>query len=430
MLGNGTVESPYIIQTHQDLNSVRNNLTATYELGNDIDMSSFGLFTPISYYDESNWVNGFSGNFNGNGYRIKNLTINKSKGIYMGLFGQFFFGTIQNVGLENVQIEGSNCRYIGALIGHSYQATIKNCYSINGNITSQDESGGLLGKIENCIVQNCYTNNNITLKTAYYGGGFVGSVDSNSTLTNCHSSGRVSYTQSSTYNGRSGFAGFIRENSNVTFNNCFYDKETSTQPTSPMSGINPKTTNEMKQQSTFTNWDFTNTWVMNNDYPTLRVFGIPIVAKKQTVNVISSINPITSKLSKSKKLTSQAYAFMNSLKTDSKRYTATLRFTEGYLSQIETTSVSRSRSVRSGIRNVSAYILPINTRLIKNGNKKHPVLSHISPIDSHINVIYPINDELITSNVSTLENASRVVKMEGVSNTYYIVNPSNVEVMK
>ena len=68
--------------------------------------------------------------------------------MFIGLFGQVFYGTIQNVGLENVNINGSNNRFVGALIGNSYSATIRNCYVNGGLITSQDESGGLLGKID------------------------------------------------------------------------------------------------------------------------------------------------------------------------------------------------------------------------------------------------------------------------------------------
>lgn len=45
--GNGSADNPYIITTPAQLNEVRNNRSACYKLGNDIDMSAFGNFVPI-----------------------------------------------------------------------------------------------------------------------------------------------------------------------------------------------------------------------------------------------------------------------------------------------------------------------------------------------------------------------------------------------
>ena len=49
MEGLGTAEEPYIIMTPEQLDQVRNDLEAHYELGANIDMSGYVGFHPIGY---------------------------------------------------------------------------------------------------------------------------------------------------------------------------------------------------------------------------------------------------------------------------------------------------------------------------------------------------------------------------------------------
>ena len=39
LTGNGTLENPYIITSARELDEIRNNLSAHYKLGNDIDLT-------------------------------------------------------------------------------------------------------------------------------------------------------------------------------------------------------------------------------------------------------------------------------------------------------------------------------------------------------------------------------------------------------
>lgn len=62
------------IRTVADLQSVTNNLGATYELMNDIDLSGVS-FEPIGSVDR--WgADAFTGTFHGNGHKIVGLKIN------------------------------------------------------------------------------------------------------------------------------------------------------------------------------------------------------------------------------------------------------------------------------------------------------------------------------------------------------------------
>ena len=82
-------------------------------------------------------------------------------------------------------------------------------------------------------------------------------------ISNCYATGAVSGTFST--------GGLVGSNNSATISNCFYDQETSGQ--SDTGNGDPKTTGEMKEQGTFTGWDFTGTWGMgggiNDGYPYL-----------------------------------------------------------------------------------------------------------------------------------------------------------------
>ena len=77
------------IRTVADLQSVTNNLGATYELMNDIDLSGVS-FEPIGSVD--GWY-AFTGIFHGNGHKIVGLKINDTGSnptFYVRLDGELF----------------------------------------------------------------------------------------------------------------------------------------------------------------------------------------------------------------------------------------------------------------------------------------------------------------------------------------------------
>lgn len=415
MLGKGTIESPFIIQTPNDLNNVRNNLTASYELGNDIYMSYWGNFEPIG-----NSSNRFKGILNGKGFKIKNLTINKSA-MYIGLISFLDKGIIKNLAVVDANVTSNDFNYVGILVGYTLNnAKILNCYT-TGQVYGQFGIGGLVGYSDG-IIENSYSHANVTGKGRI--GGLVGNgLSSNSIIDKSFSNGIVTIkSDTNLYAG--GLVGSHTVPSVVT--NSFWDMNTSGLTISE--GGEGKTSREMKTQSTFIGWDFDNTWMINNDYPRLKVFDVPIIENKQIINVSSSINSIKSNLSNSKKLTRQSNAFMNSLVTNSKRFTAVLRLSDGYLSQIETKALVRSESGKNDTRYINNYISQLCSNIIKNMSKRIIISSNIRTISSDLSVNYTTNEELFMINLNALKNASRVVKVEGNSITSYIINPSNLEV--
>lgn len=139
--GDGYLE----IYTCNQLQNVAKDLSANYELMRDIDCSGTPYwnggqgFVPIGSY-----VSSFAGNFNGNGYIIKNLYIRSSQ-TYSGLFGYQGDGKeIINLGLLNARVIGT--QIVGGIVGR-LGGSINNTY-FSGNLISlatDDSSGVTLG---------------------------------------------------------------------------------------------------------------------------------------------------------------------------------------------------------------------------------------------------------------------------------------------
>ena len=194
-LGSGTETDPFKVfdvATLQRVGSGRYGweLNMCYEQIAPIDLSSVANWDPIGTESAP-----FTGNFNGQGFQILNLTIDKPLANNQGLFGVIDSkGIINNVNLVNVKISGNN--NTGAVAGISY-GTITNCCS-TGSVNGKDYVGGLTGLIDigddiiNSEITNCYSTCNVT-GTNYVGGVAGGNNKDYGTvtITNCYSTGRV-----------------------------------------------------------------------------------------------------------------------------------------------------------------------------------------------------------------------------------------------
>jgi len=199
--GEGIESNPFIISNCSDLNKTRENLTAYYQLTDNIDCS-----------DTINWNDGegfepignsshdFNGTFDGNGHTINQLFINRSTTDYVGLFRSTGYSEIKNIGLIDAYISGNN--YVGALVGLN-NGNISECFSrgeVNG---SGNYIGGLAGYHEGYnfgLINNSYSNANV--KGTSNVGGFIGRNDD--PIDNSYATGNVS---GSTNVG--GFAGAV-----------------------------------------------------------------------------------------------------------------------------------------------------------------------------------------------------------------------------
>jgi filamentous hemagglutinin family protein len=130
--------------TMLDLQGMRGNLTRNYAIGSDINASAtsgWGSGTDIGFAPIGDGTNAFTGNFDGLGHTISNLTINRPATSHVGLFGNST-GQLVNVGLLGGSVTGAE--HVGMLAGIS-GGTVSNAYS-TGNVTGQGyDVGGLVG---------------------------------------------------------------------------------------------------------------------------------------------------------------------------------------------------------------------------------------------------------------------------------------------
>lgn len=138
--------------TSQDLQGIKNNLSANYVLGADIDATVTSTwdsgkgFDPIGKGNISASTDpsqAFTGNFDGLGHSISHLTVNRlNEADYAGLFGMTADNSIRNIGLVGGEIKGR--RYVGGLIGYNYGGRIENAYA-TGAVSSSSYAGELIG---------------------------------------------------------------------------------------------------------------------------------------------------------------------------------------------------------------------------------------------------------------------------------------------
>ncbi|MET3293041.1 UNVERIFIED_CONTAM: uncharacterized protein YjdB [Brevibacillus sp. OAP136] len=156
--GDGTSANPYIITTAEELADIGKDMSASYKLGNNIDLSDFSEgegWEPIGSEGTP-----FTGTLDGNGKAIIGLTINRPAAMApVGLFS-VLKGTVKNLELRNVSITGGSS--VGALAGETEAvesgpdsdrvllSTISNVkVSWSVNVTGESMVGGVVGAASN-----------------------------------------------------------------------------------------------------------------------------------------------------------------------------------------------------------------------------------------------------------------------------------------
>ncbi|MDG6220855.1 MAG: right-handed parallel beta-helix repeat-containing protein, partial [Candidatus Thermoplasmatota archaeon] len=296
--GDGSEGTPYLIEDVLDLQAMNDHLGDNFTLANDIDASAtVGWNGGEGFVPVGSNATPFTGGFDGCNHVITGLYIDRSTTKYVGLFGYAdAAAVVKNVGLVDNDITGFD--YVGGLLGYSaatvnnsfatgpvtgsgavggligdmLEGTVTNSYA-TGNVTADDYCGGFIGFTEYGAVSNCYsTGSVITDGTGYYQGGFIGK-NYATDVSYCYSTGRVVYT---TYTDPTDKGFCILGSGSWVLTNNYWDTETSLQDSSEgdfvPERVSGKTTAEMKTQSTFVGWDFTDVWWMEEGqtYPILR----------------------------------------------------------------------------------------------------------------------------------------------------------------
>ena len=296
--GRGTAEDPYQIADWYHLDNLRNYLSSYFIVINDLDSDSIGytVLASTTAHEGKGWQPlgsspPFVGSFDGQGYEICDLFIDRSGESDVGLFGVVGAAGI----IENVVVTGNVTGYddVGALVGKN-EGTVSTSYSI-GHVIGVNYVGGLMGKNEGAANKSSSTSsvtgdtcvgglvgqNSNTVSNSYatgsmtgsdYVGGLMGKNEV--TASNSYATGSVTGsnyvgglvgknedTVSDSYStgsvtGTSNVGGLVGTNDDEV-TNSFWDTQTSGQPTSD--GGTGKTIAQMEDFSTFdgAGWDIT-----------------------------------------------------------------------------------------------------------------------------------------------------------------------------
>jgi len=219
MAGCGPLSRDLKIRTWYDLDAIRNNLGGHHILINDLDSTIAGyaeLASPTANGGKG-WepIGGyfsyiFQGTFDGQGYEIRDLFINRPDELCVGLFSIVDEGgVIENVGVVNTTVTGR--ALVGGLVGGN-AGTVSNSYS-GSSVTGEECVGSLVGANEWVgTVSNSYSTGSVTGEWRV--GGLVG--DNRGTVSNSYSTSSVT--------GNSGIGGLVGFNiEEGSLSNSFYN---------------------------------------------------------------------------------------------------------------------------------------------------------------------------------------------------------------
>ncbi len=422
MLGSGTQASPFIIQTPTDLHAIRNKLIAGtyYELGNDINMASWGNFATIGSITSSQR---FNGSFDGKGYRIKNLTIVGSAA-YTGLFAVGDNkSSFKNVFLENVNITSAFTNtgaLVGVVLGSSGSVPIISNIGVTGNITGLTNVGSITGTSQ-CTILNCYSTAHIKA-TNVSSGAVYGMARGDSTLyetiDDCVFDGTLE-----------GFAKYPITNyagNPMTSNTgLYYNSDKVPTSSDSADGSIRLTTSQFADESNFPLLDKI-IWGFGS-YPYLKVFGEPSLPSQKVTVTLNSHSDIANQLVQVSKRSvrvnvSHSETFNSVHALELIKHANVMSHIEQIVSNV---TAIKNANVKSYV--VTSYLDEFGSEVTRVVTTQRLIQSHVNPIDSVIMVEIPIGIEKpVYANVYIVENPTNLQTIENKSNVDSIENKSNM----
>jgi len=272
------------------LQAVQDNLSNDYVLVNDIDASETESwnegagFEPLGDSDTQ-----FTGTFDGQGYEIEQLTIDRIDNDMIGLFG-LNEGTIKNMVVTDINIQGDNDvgglvglndnnvyqsdvegtinggSNVGGLVGHNNEGEIQKSYS-DSTVEGDSDIGGLVGLMglfsDEVRIQDSYAMGEVTGDSNV--GGLVGRIIQGNVDS--------SYATSNINNDGDNTGGLVGFNDGEVMDS-YWDIESTGQDEDDSDGSEGLNTEDMQGDSAEDNmvgFDFENIWIpIENDYPELQ----------------------------------------------------------------------------------------------------------------------------------------------------------------
>jgi uncharacterized protein (TIGR02145 family) len=339
--GSGNESEPFLVETAEHLNNVRYFPNAQFMQIANIDLAIAPFNLNEGWEPIGSDYNYFLGVYNGNGFTISGLYINREN-YYQGLFGYMSNAYVHNVTLEGADISGFTS--VGGIAGYGDHSIIRDCH-VSGSISGSDWIGGIVGRNTGTTsnVRNCISNANI-IATGQYIGGLVGFSDYNATVKTSyaignvtgdyavgglvgwngggasiinsfakgnvtgvdevgglvgHNDGSIEFTYSTGFiAGNSNLGGLIGINTGLV-SSSYWNTQTSGQSSS--NGGEGRSTDDMQypyDANTYVDWNFSSIWAedidheVNDGYPYLTMtFTTPTVTFNVDMSLAYDFNP-------------------------------------------------------------------------------------------------------------------------------------------
>ena len=200
-------ESDTIIEiaTVEELAAINDNLSGSYVLTADIDLSGIewmpiGAYAPSGESEEEQEIpaadHAFTGTFDGQGHTISNLTINQPEGWALGLFGCVANADVGNFTLDNASVDA---QLMGAnVVGYAYCSTVHDIALMNGKVTAHSSEmsgegmyGGIVGAGMGSVISDCTAQAEIILPDNTANAGIVGGGLEMTSVVNCSATGSI-----------------------------------------------------------------------------------------------------------------------------------------------------------------------------------------------------------------------------------------------
>ena len=318
--GKGSRSNPYIVETAEQLDGIRNNLKAHYKLGNTIDLSGIANFKPIGTLAEP-FQGSLSCDTDASGkplYAIKNLKMNvapegctlaegfsgykeKKSGWEAGMFGYAQGASFKNILVLDATVTskvegcyqmngdytvnpGTDEQATAILLAMGNKVTISGC-GVSGSVTSaSNHTGGLAGYLDDSTVSKSYSYANVTSTGAWSSGGFVGTIIGTKVNTSFYSG---VFSGGQTHAGA--FVGDCYKEGSSSVTDCWAEGTVKTEDSGCFAGTknhsddDPDVTNVVVCKNTYTLCKIegrknaqTNKKVTNNNYITNEVGGFEV----------------------------------------------------------------------------------------------------------------------------------------------------------
>lgn len=141
--GDGSVENPYQLSSVVQLQEIQNHLDAHFIQTADIDATDTENWnSDLGFEPIGDDVDSFTGSYDGGGFIIDGLTIDRPDEFNVGLFGYINDGAVSNLSLQAADVTGKE--RVGAITG--INLGIIDSVQVQGTISSEITSGGVAGR--------------------------------------------------------------------------------------------------------------------------------------------------------------------------------------------------------------------------------------------------------------------------------------------